>query len=170
MDRRLTLETTYLNSFTYSKGCSSTKIESSIKDKNAYADIFGDEYIQEQMKEPNGYLILVVISILSMLLSQLIMNKAQKTQMELQSVDGAMGQAAQTTKMMTWMMPIMFGVFSFMYTASFSLYLIVSTLFSTLSTVLINKIVEKNFEKKVKKEEELEYQKRYGHLKKKKED
>ena len=164
-------ETTYINSvFNYSKGCSTTKIESSIKDVNAYNDIFGDEYIQEQMNKPNGYMILVVISIASMLLSQLIMNKSQKAQMELQTVDGANGQAAQTTKMMTWMMPIMFGVFSFMYSASFSLYLIVSTLFSTVSTVLINKIVEKKFVKQVEKEQELEYQKRYGHLKRNKEE
>lgn len=164
-------ETTYLNSvFNYSKGCSTTKLESSIKDVNAYKDIFGDEYIQEQMKKPNGYMILVVISIASMLLSQLIINKSQKAQMELQTVDGANGQAAQTTKMMTWMMPVMFGVFSFMYSASFSLYLIVSTLFSTGSTVLINKIVEKKFVKQVEIEQEKEYQKRYGHLKRNKEE
>ena len=164
-------ENTYMNSvFSYSSGCSTKKIDSSLKDVNAYNDIFGDEYIQEQMKKPNGYMILVVISIASMLLSQLIMGKAQKAQMELQTVEGAAGQAAQTTKMMTWMMPIMFGIFSFMYSSAFSLYLIVSTLFSTGSTVLINKIVEKKFIKDVEKEEELEYQKRYGHLKKKKED
>ena len=161
-------ETTYLNStFKYSKGCTTKNIESSINKKDAYNDIFGDEYIQNQMKKPNGYLILVAISIASMLLSQLIMGKTQKAQMELQTVDGANGQAAQTTKMMTWMMPVMFGIFSFMYSASFSLYLIVSTLFSTGSTVLINKIVEKKFIKTVQKEEELEYQKRYGHLKRK---
>ena len=105
-----------------------------------------------------------------MLLSQLLMNKAQKAQMELQTVDGAMGQAAQTTKMMTWMMPIMFGVFAFMYSSAFSLYLIVSTLFSTGSTFVINKIVEKNFAKQVQKEQENEYQKRYGHLKRNKEE
>ena len=163
-------EETYLKSFTYSKGCSTPTIYSSNNDVNAYKDIFGDEYIQEEMKKPNGYMILVVISIASMLLSQLIMNKSQKAQMELQTVDGANGQAAQTTKMMTWMMPVMFGVFSFMYSASFSLYLIVSTLFSTVSTVLINKIVEKKFVKQVEKEKELEYQKRYGHLKRNKEE
>ncbi len=161
-------ETTYLNStFKYSKGCSTKNIDSSINSKDAYNDIFGDEYILNQRKKPNGYLILVAISIASMFLSQLIMGKSQKAQMELQTVDGANGQAAQTTKMMTWMMPIMFGVFSFMYSASFSLYLIVSTLFSTGSTLLINKIVEKKFVKDVQKEQEKEYQKRYGHLKRK---
>ena len=116
----------------------------------------------------NGYLILVILSIGSMFLSQLVMSKQQKTQMELQSVDGANGQAAQTSKMMTWMMPIMFGFFSFMYTASFSLYLIVSTLFSMLSTIIINKIVEKKVAKQVEKVAEENYQKRYGHLLKEK--
>ena len=110
---------------------------------------------------------MVILSIGTMLLSQVLMNKQQKAQMELQTVDGANGQAAQTTKMMMWMMPIMFGIFSFMYTASFSLYLIVSTVFSTISTAIISKIVEKSFERKLKKEEEEKYNKRYGHLIKK---
>jgi membrane protein insertase Oxa1/YidC/SpoIIIJ len=98
------------------------------------------------------------------------MSKEQKTQMELQSVDGANGQAAQTSKMMTWMMPIMFGIFSFMCTASFSLYLIISTLFSTASTFIINKLVERNFQKQMQKEEEMKYEKRFGYLKKDKKD
>ncbi len=156
--------------FVYSQGCSQKKFDSSILDENAYNDIFGDEYIQNEMTKPNGYLILVVISIAVMFLSQLVISKTQKAQMELQSVDGANGQAAQTAKMMNWMMPIMFGVFSFMYTASFSLYLIVSTVFTMCSTLLINKIVENNFEKNLKKEADAEYQKRYGYLMKNKED
>ena len=155
----------YLNStFTYSKGCSSEKVNTGINNEAVYDILMGSSKLDEVKNQPNGYLILVVLSIGTMLLSQLIMTKSQKAQMELQSVDGMNGQAAQTTKMMTWMMPIMFGFFSFMYTASFSLYLIVSTVFSTLSTVIINKIVEKAFEKKIQKEEEDKYNKRYGHL------
>ncbi len=155
----------YLNStFTYSKGCSSEQIKTGIKSEAVYDVLMGSDLLREEKNKPNGYLILVVLSIGTMLLSQLIMTKSQKAQMELQTVDGMNGQAAQTTKMMTWMMPIMFGVFSFMYTASFSLYLIVSTVFSTFSTLIINKIVEKSFEKKLKKEEEEKYNKRYGHL------
>ena len=95
------------------------------------------------------------------------MSKSQKAQLELQSVDGT---AAQTNKMMMWMMPIMFGVFSFMYTASFSLYLIVSTLFSMCSSLIINKIVEKKFEKRIIKEEEEKFNKRYGYLNRNKKD
>ena len=157
----------YVNSFKYSEGCSTTDIKGiEINTVEHYDILFGSPKLDEVKKEPNGYLILVVLSIGIMLVSQLIMTKSQKAQMELQSVDGMNGQAAQTSKMMMWMMPIMFGVFSFMYTAAFSLYLIVSTLFSTLSTVIINFFVEKSFEKKAKQQAELEYQKRYGHLKK----
>ena len=159
----------YLNStFTYSKGCSSEQIKTGIKTEAVYDVLMGSELLKEEKEKPNGYLILVVLSIATMFLSQLIMTKSQKAQMELQTVDGMNGQAAQTTKMMTWLMPIMFGIFSFMYTASFSLYLIVSTVFSTFSTMIINKIVEKSFEKKLKKEEEEKYNKRYGHLTNKK--
>ena len=158
----------YVNSFKYSEGCSTTDIKGTeINTVEHYDIIFGSPKLDEVKNQPNGYLILVVLSIGIMLVSQIIMTKSQKAQMELQSVDGMNGQAAQTSKMMMWMMPIMFGVFSFMYTASFSLYLIVSTVFSTLSTVIINFCVEKSFEKKAKKQAEEEYQKRYGHLTKK---
>ncbi len=156
--------------FSYTSGCTSKKIVSDINNETAYNLITGSEILDEYKNQPNGYLILVVLSIAAMFVSQLVMSKEQKTQMELQSVDGANGQAAQTSKMMTWMMPIMFGLFSFMYTASFSLYLIVSTLFSTCSTLIINKGVERKFRKQMEKEEEMKYQKRFGYLKKDKKD
>lgn len=158
----------YTNStFTYTKGCSCTPehVSSGIKSADAYDKLMGSAKLNDIKNQPNGYLILVILSIGSMLLSQLVMTKSQKAQLELQTVDET---SKQTNKMMLWMMPIMFGVFSFMYTASFSLYLIVSTLFSMLSTMIINKIVEIKFEKTIKKEEEDKYNKRYGYLNKKK--
>ena len=159
----------YKSSFSYSKGCSCSAetISSSISDENVYNVLMGSQKLSDLKKAPNGYLILVLLSIGSMLLSQLIMTKSQKAQLELQTVDET---AQQTNKMMLWMMPIMFGVFSFMYTASFSLYLIVSTVFSMFSTILINKIVEKKFEKEIKRQEEEKYNKRFGYLNKKNKD
>lgn len=156
----------YASAFTYSEGCSCDQksISSSISSASEYELLMGSDKLNDLKSAPNGYLILVLLSIGSMLLSQLIMTKSQKAQLELQTVDQT---AQQSSKMMLWMMPIMFGVFSFMYTASFSLYLIVSTLFSTLSTVVINKIVEKKFNKEIEKLEEEKYNKRYGYLNKK---
>ncbi|MBR1676721.1 MAG: YidC/Oxa1 family membrane protein insertase [Clostridia bacterium] len=114
-------------------------------------------YLLEEEKKTgfgsgNGFFVLVVLSILSMLLSTVVMNKTQKTQMQLSSVDGANGTAAASQKMMMWMMPIMFGIFAFFYSASFSIYMITSTLLSMFSTLLINFFVEKSFMKKIEKE------------------
>ena len=133
-----------------------SSLSDSDKNKQAeYAEITAG--LSEQKAEPNGYLILVVLSIGVMLVSQLIINRMQKPQLELQSVDG---QAAQTSKMMMWMMPIMFGFFAFIYTASFSIYMIVSSLLSTAFTLIINKLVEIKFNKKIE-EERLKNDKRF---------
>lgn len=111
-------------------------------------------YKEKGFKNGNGWFILVVLSILSMAGSTIIMNKTQKTQMQLSSVDGDNSTAASTQKMMTWMMPIMFGIFSFIYSAAFSIYMVTNSLLSTGSTLLINLIVEKSFKKKIAKDEQ----------------
>lgn len=160
-------ESDYNSLFTYSKGMfKRATIDSDIKGKENYELLTGSDKLKDVKNQPNGYLGLVIISIASMLVQQIIMTKSQKAQMELQSVDGANGQAATTAKMMTWMMPIMFGVFSFMYSGAFSLYLIVSTLFSLATTTIINLIVEKLFVKKAMQEEEEKQKARFKHLNK----
>lgn len=111
-------------------------------------------YKEKGFKNGNGWFILVALSILSMAGSTIIMNKTQKTQMQLSSVDGDNSTAASTQKMMTWMMPIMFGIFSFIYSAAFSIYMVTNSLLSTGSTLLINLIVEKSFKKKIEKDEQ----------------
>lgn len=95
----------------------------------------------------NGYFILAVLTAGISFLSQFVVSKSQKSQMELQTVDG---QGAKTQKMMMWMMPIMMAFFSFMYTAAFSIYMIISSVFSILTTLGINWIVDKKFEKQLK--------------------
>ena len=67
--------------------------------------------------------------------------------MELSSVDGANGQAATQQKIMTWIMPIMFGIFAFIYSAGFSIYMVMSSILSTVFTLVINFCVEKAFGK-----------------------
>ena len=86
----------------------------------------------------NGYFVLIVLSIGLMFLQQFIMMKSQKAANELSSVDGS---AAKTNKWMMIIMPIIFGLFSFMYSAAFSIYMIVNTLYGLISTLIINKIV-----------------------------
>lgn len=133
--------------FSIRKGCKSIPAEIGITEEEYQELTFN---LSEEKSSANGYLILVVLSIGVMVLSQIIMNKTQKAQLELQSADG---QAAQTSKMMTWLMPVMFGFFAFVYTASFSIYMVISSLLSTGSTLVINHFVEKSFNKKLAKEE-----------------
>ncbi len=94
---------------------------------------------------PNGFFILVVLTAGMSLLMQIVMGKSQKAQMELQTVNG---QGMQTQKIMKWMMPIMMAVFAFMYTAAFSIYIILSNILSIATTFGINFIVDRRFKKK----------------------
>lgn len=120
------------------------------KKDNSAVNVTEDQYqsliakLDVEKEQPNGLFILVALTALSSLAMQLITNKSQKAQMELQTVDG---QGASTNKMMTWMMPIMMAVFAFMYTAAFSIYIVLSTLFSMLTTIIINAIIDSRFKK-----------------------
>lgn len=92
----------------------------------------------------NGYFVMVVLSIALMFLQQFVMMRSQKAASELGSLDGS---AARTNKVMTVMMPLIFGIFSFFYSAAFSTYMIINTTYSLLSTLIINKIVAIRFAK-----------------------
>lgn len=98
--------------------------------------------LSEQKGNYNGYFVLIVLSIGLMFLQQFIMMKSQKAANELSSVDGT---AAKTNKWMMIIMPLMFGMFSFMYSAAFSIYMIVNTLYGLVTTLIINKIVAVRF-------------------------
>lgn len=92
----------------------------------------------------NGYFVLIVLSIGLMFLQQFITMRSQKAANELSSVDGS---AAKTNKWMMIIMPVMFGLFSFMYSAAFSIYMIVNTIYGLVSMLIINKVVTLRFEK-----------------------
>ncbi len=93
----------------------------------------------------NGYFVLIVLAIGMMFLQQFVTMRSQKATNELSSVDGS---AASTNKWMMIIMPIIFGLFSFFYSAAFSMYMIVNTTYSLISTLIINKVVSVRFEKK----------------------
>ncbi|MBQ7237020.1 MAG: YidC/Oxa1 family membrane protein insertase [Clostridia bacterium] len=130
---------------------------STFKSTHSYSgyDIGKDGYkkliahLDEETTAPNGYFILVILTAAVSLVSQIVMGKTQKAQMELQTVDG---QGAQTQKMMKWMMPIMMAIFAFMYTSAFSIYIILSSTLSLGTTFLINAIVDNKFKKEKAKE------------------
>ena len=92
----------------------------------------------------NGYFVLIVLAIGLMFLQQFISMRSQKDANELSTVDG---KGSMQNKMMLIMMPIIYGIFSFFYSAAFSLYMITSTLYGLITTVVINKIMEVSFAK-----------------------
>ena len=102
-----------------------------------------------QAKEsPNGYFILIALSIGTILLQQFVSMRSQKAQNKYSSVDG---QQAATQKTTMIIMTVMFGIFAFMYSAAFSIYMVISSVFSLLSTMVINKIVDVTMSKKEEK-------------------
>ena len=101
--------------------------------------------LSKEKNQVNGYFILIILSIGFMFLQQFVMMRSQKDANELSTVDGS---AASTNKMMMVMMPIIFGIFSFFYSAAFSTYMIINTVYGLISMLIINKIVTVRFEKK----------------------
>ena len=111
-----------------------------------------------QKEEANGYFILVILSIGTILLQQWITMRSQKEQSKFSSVDG---QGASQQKMTMIIMTMMFAIFSFMYSAAFSLYMIVGNLWSLGETVTINKVVDVVEAKKEEKAMQEKYNKRF---------
>lgn len=92
----------------------------------------------------NGYFVLIVLAIGLMFLQQFITMRSQKDANELGTVDGS---GAKQNKWMLIMMPLIYGVFSFFYSAAFSIYMITNTLYGLITTVIINKIMDVRFAK-----------------------
>ncbi len=116
--------------------------------------------LAEQKEQANGYYIMIVISVGTMFLSQFIISKSNKAQNELQTADGR-GQKTQRVMMIA--MPIIFGIFSFMYSTAFTLYMVVGNIYNILSTVVINLIIDRKFRKIEEREIQEKYNKRIPH-------
>lgn len=112
-------------------------------DRDAYNKVTSALTVQKE--NYNGYFVLIVLSIGLMLLQQWISMRANKSVNELGTVDGS---GARTNKMMMIMMPIIYGIFSFFYSAAFSIYMITNTLYSLVTMLVINKCVDVWFKKK----------------------
>lgn len=110
--------------------------------------------LTEEKSEYNGYFVLVALSIGMMFLSQFIAMKSQKAQNDLGTVDG---QGKNTQKIMMIIMPVIFGVFAFTYSAAFSIYMIISSAYSILTMVITNAVVTVVYNKKEEKMERERY-------------
>ena len=96
-------------------------------------------------KKVNGYFILIVLAIGLMFLQQFISMRTQKDANDLSTVDGS---GARTNKWMLIMMPLIYGIFSFFYSAAFSTYMITNTIYGLITMLILNKIMDVKFAKK----------------------
>ena len=94
----------------------------------------------------NGYYILVILAVVTSFLSIFINNKLMKK---------GSGNAQQPGgKAMYFIMPIILGIFTLMYTSLFAIYIIVGQIVMMIFSPLINLIVRKWVDKSGKKQEE----------------
>lgn len=120
-----------------------TKASISDADEEIYEKVTAS--LEDQKNAYNGYYVLIVLSIGLMLLQQWLSMRSNKAVNDLSTVDGS---GARTNKMMMIMMPIIYGIFSFFYSAAFSIYMITNTLFGLTTMLIINKCVDVWFKKK----------------------
>ena len=130
-----------------------------------YTDAYGESSynivtakLSEEKSQPNGYFVLIVLSIGTILLQQFISMRSQKEQTQFSSVDG---QAASTQKMTLVIMTLMFAFFAFLYSAAFSIYMVTSNLTSLITTLIINKVVDVVMRRKEEREMQEQYNKRF---------
>ena len=130
-----------------------------------YTDAYGESSynivtakLSEEKSRPNGYFVLIVLSIGTILLQQFISMRSQKEQTQFSSVDG---QAASTQKMTLVIMTLMFAFFAFLYSAAFSIYMVTSNLTSLITTLIINKVVDVVMRRKEEREMQEQYNKRF---------
>jgi len=91
----------------------------------------------------NGLLILPVLSILLSFLSTFLLNKAQgqPPQPQQKTADGQNPQM-NTSKMMQWIMPLMMGVFSLLYSGAFALYMFTSSAVAIMFQLTFNLVAK----------------------------
>ncbi len=124
------------------------------EEKNLTSLLTEDKYealtyaLGEEKETPNGYFILIVLSIGFMLLSQIIAMKSNKTANQYQTVDG---QGATTQKVMLVVMPVIYAIFAFQYSAAFSIYMTMSSVVTIIVSLLTNLIIGRIFKKKEEK-------------------
>lgn len=137
---------------------------------NSTSELYGEIYkgISEQGvgykvgdKHWNGLMILPVLSIALSFLSTFISNKTSKKKNgEEQQLDPNAAAAQSSNKVMMFVMPVIMGVFGFVYTATFALYMVCSSLLSILFTLAMNPIIDRRIAKIESKVEKPDYRRK----------
>ncbi|MGN1077933.1 MAG: YidC/Oxa1 family membrane protein insertase [Candidatus Gallimonas sp.] len=133
---------------------SGAKVElSSVLNETQYNNLTSQ--LTAEKSQPNGYFILIILSIGLMVLSQFVSMRSSKETNKYQTVDGSGGSSQ---KIMMIMMPLIYAIFAFMYSAAFSIYMTMSSFVSLIVTLLSNLVIGRVFKKKEEKELTAKYE------------
>ncbi len=97
------------------------------------------------MSRWNGYFILPILSIATSFLSTTLQQKMQPVQMT--GDEAQQKQQRIMNKTMTYLMPVVLGIFAIMYSAAFAIYYFVSNFMTMITSISFNLII-KNLDKK----------------------
>ncbi len=132
----------------------------SMLDQSRYTVLTSE--LEAEKNSANGYFILIVLSIGFMLLSQIVAMKSNKESNKYQTVDG---QGATTQKVMLVVMPLIYALFAFQYSAAFSIYMTMSSVVGIIVTLLCNLILGRIFKKKEEAETIATYERKLPWMK-----
>ena len=143
------------NYATFSKNFGNVTVTFADGSQNTFQNIFTESNyedltasLQAEKSMPNGYFGLIIGSILLMVLSQFVMMRSQKETSQYQTADG---QGSKTQKYMLIIMPLIYAIFAFTYSAAFTIYMFISSLVSLIVTLLSNLILGIIFRRKEEK-------------------
>lgn len=108
----------------------------------------------------NGLMILPILSIGLSFASTFISNKTSKNKNSQAEQDPSAVAAQSTNKFLMFFMPIMMGVFGFIYTATFALYMVCSSLLSIIFTLAMNPIIDRKVAKIESKVQKPDYRRK----------
>ncbi len=143
--------TTYLSKY-YSAEEKETEKANDYEGKIFDCVIGENASLKEIKQEKNGYYILTIIAVLTSFLSIWLSNKLMKNK----NTAATPGQNPGGSKFMYFMMPLIIGLFTFMYTSLFAIYLIVGQVVNIALTPFTTWVVRKWLAADNKKKQEKE--------------
>lgn len=126
-----------------------------VPEEAEYNKVMGALMKSEEYSGWNGYYILCIIAAVSTFASLYINTLISKHKKKKIALDPTMQATETSNKTMMIIMPIIMGVFTLAYTASFGIYIVTGSLFGLASNATTGVLVDKIVDKKIAKEKQL---------------
>ncbi|MCL2822009.1 MAG: YidC/Oxa1 family membrane protein insertase [Firmicutes bacterium] len=120
-----------------------------LRSASVYNAVTSSVQSDTSLSRTNGFLILAVLALGFSVLSQYVMQKQQKKSGQINQMTTARGGGAGgMMKIMTYMMPLMIGVFALISSSAFTIYMITNSVMTLIINLVVSLIVTYIFNKK----------------------